>query len=125
MCWWSETHAFIRVCLPNNLGQGFWTYFLIGDCLKLRAAHHPKLDHLIDCIVFAAVARPGRASAPSMSSGGDLDGDVDQAGLMLSLIYVQVIDILCAGILILYRLLWFRYVQSRSLKSSALSDAPP
>ena len=38
--------------------------------------HHPKLAHLIDCIVFAAVARPGHPSAPSMSSGGDLDGNV-------------------------------------------------
>ncbi|KAF5370335.1 hypothetical protein D9758_006999 [Tetrapyrgos nigripes] len=46
-----------------------------GDCLKLRAAHHEKLNHLVDCIVFASVARPGRHAAPSMSSGGDLDGD--------------------------------------------------
>lgn len=46
-----------------------------GDCLKLRAVHHPRLSHLVDCIVFASVARPGHHSAPSMSSGGDLDGD--------------------------------------------------
>ncbi|KAF8056611.1 RNA-directed RNA polymerase [Lyophyllum atratum] len=46
-----------------------------GDCLKLRAVHHNKLAHLVDCIVFASVARPGHHSAPSMSSGGDLDGD--------------------------------------------------
>lgn len=46
-----------------------------GDCLKLRAAHHEKLSHLVDCVVFASVARPGHRSAPSMSSGGDLDGD--------------------------------------------------
>ncbi|EKM53816.1 uncharacterized protein PHACADRAFT_125775, partial [Phanerochaete carnosa HHB-10118-sp] len=43
-----------------------------GDCLKLRAVHHPALDHLIDCLVFAS---RGRRAAPSMSSGGDLDGD--------------------------------------------------
>ncbi|KAH8825228.1 RNA-directed RNA polymerase [Flagelloscypha sp. PMI_526] len=46
-----------------------------GDCLKLRAVQHPKLDHLIDCLVFAADAKAGHHSAPSMSSGGDLDGD--------------------------------------------------
>ncbi|KAG6889600.1 hypothetical protein C0995_016126 [Termitomyces sp. Mi166 len=46
-----------------------------GDCLKLRAVHHEKLAHLVDCVVFATVARPGHHSAPSMSSGGDLDGD--------------------------------------------------
>ena len=47
---------------------------MLGDCLKLRAVDHPKLNHLIDCVVFASVARPGHHSAPSMSSGGDLDG---------------------------------------------------
>ncbi|KAF9261342.1 RNA-directed RNA polymerase [Marasmius fiardii PR-910] len=46
-----------------------------GDCLKLRAAHYKELSHLTDCIVFASVAKPGRHAAPSMSSGGDLDGD--------------------------------------------------
>ncbi|KAF8156601.1 RNA-directed RNA polymerase [Crassisporium funariophilum] len=46
-----------------------------GDCLKLRAVQHPKLAHLVDCIVFATVAKPGHKAAPSMSSGGDLDGD--------------------------------------------------
>ncbi|TFK70694.1 RNA-directed RNA polymerase [Pluteus cervinus] len=46
-----------------------------GDCLKLRAVSHPKLAHLLDCVVFASVARPGHHAAPSMSSGGDLDGD--------------------------------------------------
>lgn len=40
-----------------------------GDCLKLRAVDHPKLAHLVDCIVFAS---KGRRAAPSMSSGGDL-----------------------------------------------------
>ncbi|KAH7881903.1 RNA-directed RNA polymerase [Phlebopus sp. FC_14] len=46
-----------------------------GDCLKLRAVHHPRLSHLVDCIVFASVAKPKHQSAPAMSSGGDLDGD--------------------------------------------------
>ncbi|KAJ7155081.1 RNA-directed RNA polymerase [Mycena filopes] len=46
-----------------------------GDCLKLRAVHRPELSHLVDCIVFAGVAKPGHHAAPSMSSGGDLDGD--------------------------------------------------
>lgn len=40
-----------------------------GDCLKLRAVSHPKLAHLVDCVVFPTV---GRRAAPSMSSGGDL-----------------------------------------------------
>jgi regulator of nonsense transcripts 1 len=48
---------------------------IAGDCLKLRAAHYKELSHLVDCIVFATVARPGHHSAPSMSSGGDLDGE--------------------------------------------------
>ncbi|THH07660.1 hypothetical protein EW145_g3223 [Phellinidium pouzarii] len=43
-----------------------------GDCLKLQAVHSEKLEHLVDCIVFASV---GRRAAPSMISGGDLDGD--------------------------------------------------
>ncbi|GLB39377.1 putative RNA dependent RNA polymerase [Lyophyllum shimeji] len=46
-----------------------------GDCLKLRAVQNNKLAHLIDCVVFASVARPGHQPAPAMSSGGDLDGD--------------------------------------------------
>ncbi len=44
-----------------------------GDCLKLRAVYHPQLTHLVDCVVFASV---GKRAAPSMSSGGDLDGDL-------------------------------------------------
>ena len=40
-----------------------------GDCLKLRAVAHPRLAHLVDCIVFAS---KGRRAAPSMSAGGDL-----------------------------------------------------
>jgi hypothetical protein len=50
------------------------TIYPIGDCLKLRAVRHERLDHLTDCIVFASVARPGHHAAPSMTSGGDLDG---------------------------------------------------
>lgn len=40
-----------------------------GDIIKLRAVHHTKLDHLVDCIVFSG---KGKRAAPSMSSGGDL-----------------------------------------------------
>ncbi|KAH6906119.1 RNA-directed RNA polymerase [Coprinopsis sp. MPI-PUGE-AT-0042] len=48
----------------------------IRDCLKLRAVDHPQLSHLVDCVVFASQARkPGNKPAPSMTSGGDLDGD--------------------------------------------------
>ncbi|KAI0333202.1 RdRP-domain-containing protein [Cubamyces sp. BRFM 1775] len=43
-----------------------------GDCLKLWAVEHPRLSHLVDCIVFAST---GERAAPSMSAGGDLDGD--------------------------------------------------
>ncbi|KAI5119487.1 hypothetical protein M0805_009511 [Coniferiporia weirii] len=43
-----------------------------GDCLKLQAVYHDRLKHLVDCVVFASV---GRRAAPSMMSGGDLDGD--------------------------------------------------
>ncbi|KAI0318242.1 RNA dependent RNA polymerase-domain-containing protein [Amylostereum chailletii] len=43
-----------------------------GDILKLRAVDHPLLAHLTDCVVFAS---QGKRAAPSMSSGGDLDGD--------------------------------------------------
>ncbi|PCH35526.1 RNA-directed RNA polymerase [Wolfiporia cocos MD-104 SS10] len=43
-----------------------------GDCLKLWAVDHPRLSHLVDCLVFSS---KGRRAAPSMSSGGDLDGD--------------------------------------------------
>ncbi|KAF8631095.1 hypothetical protein AX17_005140 [Amanita inopinata Kibby_2008] len=46
-----------------------------GDCLKLRAVQNNRLSHLVDCVVFASVARPGHHAAPAMSSGGDLDGD--------------------------------------------------
>ncbi|KAI6021731.1 hypothetical protein PISMIDRAFT_613287 [Pisolithus microcarpus 441] len=46
-----------------------------GDCLKLRAVNDRRLSHLVDCIVFASVAKPKHQAAPAMSSGGDLDGD--------------------------------------------------
>ncbi|KAF5334777.1 hypothetical protein D9611_012906 [Ephemerocybe angulata] len=46
-----------------------------GDVLKLRAVARDELSHLVDCIVFASVAKPGHKPAPSMTSGGDLDGD--------------------------------------------------
>ncbi|KDQ53776.1 hypothetical protein JAAARDRAFT_61145 [Jaapia argillacea MUCL 33604] len=42
-----------------------------GDCLKLRAVTHPKLAHLVDCVVFSSVARSGHKPAPAMTSGGD------------------------------------------------------
>ncbi len=60
-----------------NRSRASMADFLSGDCLKLRAVHHEKLSHLVDCIVFASVARRGHPSAPSMSSGGDLDGQFD------------------------------------------------
>lgn len=62
---------FIRVISSKLLIR----YLFSGDCLKLRAVHNNKLSHLVDCIVFASVARPGHHSAPAMSSGGDLDGE--------------------------------------------------
>lgn len=46
-----------------------------GDCLKLRAVNNPRLSHLVDCLVFATVAKPGHQASPAMSSGGDLDGN--------------------------------------------------
>ena len=51
----------------------FMDFFLLclGDILKLRAVSHPSLSHLVDCVVFAS---QGKRAAPSMSSGGDLDG---------------------------------------------------
>ena len=45
----------------------------IGDWLKLRAVNHPKLSHLVDCLVFATA---GHKASPFMRSGGDLDGNV-------------------------------------------------
>ncbi|KAJ3528070.1 hypothetical protein NMY22_g9549 [Coprinellus aureogranulatus] len=51
-----------------------------GDVLVVRnPCLHPvensQLSHLVDCIVFATTAKPGHKAAPSMTSGGDLDGD--------------------------------------------------
>lgn len=53
----------------------------LGDILKLRAVDHPQLAHLVDCVVFPSV---GKRAAPSMSSGGDLDGT--SAKLILNVI---------------------------------------
>ena len=93
---------------PKEPQSPLRTYPSTGDCLKLRAVQHPQLVHLIDCIVFAAVARPGHPAAPSMSSGGDLDGNPGSAISMLWLSCAQVIVISYAGILISSRPLWFR-----------------
>ncbi|KAI0644794.1 RNA dependent RNA polymerase-domain-containing protein, partial [Trametes meyenii] len=56
--------------------------FLFGVCdpygvlqegeVFLWAVDHPRLRHVVDCIVFAST---GQRAAPSMSAGGDLDGD--------------------------------------------------
>ena len=43
-----------------------------GDIRKLHVTCLPELDLLVDCIVFPIT---GRVPAPSMMSGGDLDGD--------------------------------------------------
>jgi hypothetical protein len=40
--------------------------------LKQRAVYRKELTHLVDCVVFAG---KGKRAAPSMTSGGDLDGD--------------------------------------------------
>lgn len=41
---------------------------------------------MLDCLVFASVAKPGHKAAPSMSSGGDLDGKkvINQVVLLLT-----------------------------------------
>ncbi|RPD58073.1 hypothetical protein L227DRAFT_485948, partial [Lentinus tigrinus ALCF2SS1-6] len=59
--------------------------FLFGVCdpygvlnegeVYLWAVDHPRLSHLVDCIVFAS---KGRRAAPAMSAGGDLDTDGDE-----------------------------------------------
>jgi len=43
-----------------------------GDIRKLRVRCLRRLERLVDCIVFST---RGRVPAPSMMSGGDLDGD--------------------------------------------------
>lgn len=43
-----------------------------GDLQKFRAINHPKLSHLVDCIVFPT---KGRRPSADLMSGGDLDGD--------------------------------------------------
>jgi hypothetical protein len=51
-------------------------FSILGDCLKLRAVHLAQLSHLVDCVVFPT---KGRRAAPSMTSGGDLDGILHQS----------------------------------------------
>ncbi len=63
--------VYIQVLSGPDRSRASMADFLSGDCLKLRAVYHEKLSHLVDCIVFASVARRGHPSAPSMSSGGD------------------------------------------------------
>ena len=43
-----------------------------GDIRKLYVTCLPELNQLVDCIVFPTT---GHVPAPSMMSGGDLDGD--------------------------------------------------
>lgn len=73
-----EGEVFVRICVPRMGATTLTNIDLLvvrnpclhpGDCLKLRAVDHPRLRHLVDCIVFAT---KGRRAAPSMSSGGDL-----------------------------------------------------
>lgn len=44
-----------------------------GDIRKFKAVRNDSLGHLEDCIVFPIV---GKRDAPSLMSGGDLDGDL-------------------------------------------------
>ncbi|KIM19468.1 hypothetical protein M408DRAFT_13453, partial [Serendipita vermifera MAFF 305830] len=76
-----EGEVFIRVTMPRTGPATIHSCPVLvvrnpclhpGDCLKLRAVDHPKLRHLVDCVVFAS---KGKHAAPSLSSGGDLDGD--------------------------------------------------
>jgi hypothetical protein len=73
-----EGEVHVRISVPRKGGTTLTQMDLLvvrnpclhpGDCLKLRAVAHPRLSHLVDCIVFPTV---GRRAAPSMSSGGDL-----------------------------------------------------
>lgn len=73
-----EGEVFVRVSVPRKGASTLTNVDVLvvrnpclhpGDCLKLRAVDHPKLSHLVDCVVFAS---RGRRAAPSMSSGGDL-----------------------------------------------------
>ncbi|KIW73618.1 hypothetical protein PV04_01721 [Phialophora macrospora] len=43
-----------------------------GDLRKLKAVENPKLDHLVDCVVFST---EGKRPTADLMSGGDLDGD--------------------------------------------------
>ncbi|OCH91052.1 RdRP-domain-containing protein [Obba rivulosa] len=77
----NEGEVHVRVSVPRRGASALTNVDVLvvrnpclhpGDCLKLRAVCHPRLAHLVDCIVFAT---KGKRAAPSMSSGGDLDGD--------------------------------------------------
>ena len=84
MCWWFAIHVYTPVrskdiyLYPELISDS-------GDCLKLRAVHRPELAHLVDCIVFASVAKDGHQAAPAMSSGGDLDGSRGHNPLLFDL----------------------------------------
>ncbi|KAH9833398.1 RNA dependent RNA polymerase-domain-containing protein [Rhodofomes roseus] len=76
-----EGEVFVRVSVPRKGASTLTNTDVLvvrnpclhpGDCLKLRAVDNPRLSHLVDCVVFAS---RGKRAAPSMSSGGDLDGD--------------------------------------------------
>lgn len=76
-----EGEVFVRVTMPHAGPRTIHSCSVLifrnpcmhpGDCLKLRAVDKPELRHLVDCVVFAS---KGRHAAPSLSSGGDLDGD--------------------------------------------------
>ncbi|ETI27931.1 hypothetical protein G647_00380 [Cladophialophora carrionii CBS 160.54] len=43
-----------------------------GDLRKLKAVENPKLNHLVDCVVFST---QGKRPTADLMSGGDLDGD--------------------------------------------------
>jgi len=76
-----EGEIFVRVSVPRKGASTLTNTDVLvvrnpclhpGDCLKLRTVDNPRLSHLVDCVVFAS---RGKRAAPSMSSGGDLDGD--------------------------------------------------
>ena len=57
-----------------------------GDVQVVNAVTHPKLEHLVDVVVFPRV---GNRPLPSMLSGGDLDGDIFSVIWDERLIYVN------------------------------------
>jgi len=54
----------------ERTAQSRYSCNFTGDCLKLRAVHRRELEHLVDCVVFAAA---GKYAAPSLSSGGKVN----------------------------------------------------